>query len=644
MLEGKARVQCLNDISWEYKQSQPDKAIEYATEAIKLARNLEDYSGLAQANYTKGVTYYIGQNWELAIACLEISVEQYEGLENKKGQAKVHGLWGLISQGQGDYEASENHNLLAVEILEEIQDSVMLATIYDNMCGLLMLKVDYNRALEFGIKGHKIREQINPEMLSSSYLNIGLVHYSMGNYTEALDHYLKALEEAKINKNDRDQSIVHANLGNLYKRIKQFDKARESMEWALNYQLRTKDLLGASKSYNNLGTLMKKQGKPEESLSYYLKSLELREEINSTAEIWFVLGNVGNAYLQKGDLDEAKVYFNRSLSSAQKAKNARGLGYIYLKLAEYHVLKNDLDSAIHYGLEGMEFKMTTGDLAAIQNGALTLSEIYVANGDFERALEQYKLYTIYSDSLINERSIDKFAEILGGYELRTAEKELELKNQRIQILNQKAQIAKADSELTKRRNFELILALILLIVVAVLIYFLQKYRNQKKQRNLMLVNIQTQEKLKIERLEKEAMNRELIQFSTQLSAKNELLEKLKTELQAFGERQKNNKEFNMLHLFKLVETNIGTEKDWEDFKMQFNKLHGKFLENVMEKYPNLSNAEQRLVVLLKLKMNSKLIAGMLGIAVDSVKKGRYRLRKKMEVPSDVTIGEFLDSL
>ena len=65
------------------------------------------------------------------------------------------------------------------------------------------------------------------------------------------------------------------------------------------------------------------------------------------------------------------------------------------------------------------------------------------------------------------------------------------------------------------------------------------------------------------------------------------------------------------------------------FKAYFEKAYPGYMRRLRSAFPTLSDAEERLFLFIKLNLNRKEVAAMLGISADSVKKTRYRLRKRL---------------
>jgi hypothetical protein len=135
---------------------------------------------------------------------------------------------------------------------------------------------------------------------------------------------------------------------------------------------------------------------------------------------------------------------------------------------------------------------------------------------------------------------------------------------------------------------------------------------------------------------------QLEQYIENIRSKNELIEQMNEELLA---HKKISQEDADTHLESLHQRVILTDDDWQQFKLLFEQVYPDFLKNLHEKYQDLSPAETRLLVLLKLNIKSKEMAYMLGVSIESLRKARYRLRKKLEnLQVDTNLEELLAHL
>jgi DNA-binding CsgD family transcriptional regulator len=138
-----------------------------------------------------------------------------------------------------------------------------------------------------------------------------------------------------------------------------------------------------------------------------------------------------------------------------------------------------------------------------------------------------------------------------------------------------------------------------------------------------------------EKLEKELhVNRkELIITSEKLEEKDKLLStKIGIE------------KTDIVSIFKLLENSLSTEAEWSEFKLKFKELNPNFLNQLLVNHPDLSKSDVRLLTLIKIGYSQKEIANILSIAPDSVKKARSRVRKKLTLPENNRLKEYLQNL
>ena len=92
---------------------------------------------------------------------------------------------------------------------------------------------------------------------------------------------------------------------------------------------------------------------------------------------------------------------------------------------------------------------------------------------------------------------------------------------------------------------------------------------------------------------------------------------------------------------KLLNQNAELDKDWEQFAQHFDQVHEDFLKRLRDTYPQLTPKDQRLCTYLKMNLSTKEIAPLMNISVRGVEISRYRLRKKIELPTETNLNEFM---
>lgn len=151
-------------------------------------------------------------------------------------------------------------------------------------------------------------------------------------------------------------------------------------------------------------------------------------------------------------------------------------------------------------------------------------------------------------------------------------------------------------------------------------------------------------KLKNEKLEAEIAhkNTELASTAMHLVQKGELLSKVKDDLTKQMRNVNPEKGFDELkRMVKVLGEDERVDKDWENFAQHFDTVHSDFLVAVKGKHPNLSANELKLCAYLRMNLSSKEIAPLLNISVRGVEISRYRLRKKLEIPTEMNLFDYL---
>ncbi len=179
----------------------------------------------------------------------------------------------------------------------------------------------------------------------------------------------------------------------------------------------------------------------------------------------------------------------------------------------------------------------------------------------------------------------------------------------------------------------------------------QQLRYEEKQRQL-----RNQHQLELEKSEKEIIqlrnekleaeiqhkNKEMASATMHLVKKGELIGRIKEELQKMA---KNIEEEKSLEALKKMIRALGEEdkmdKDWEHFTIHFDKAHNDFFVALKEKHKNLTPNELKLCAYLRMNLTTKEMAQMMGISVRGVEISRYRLRKKLQIPTEVSLFTYL---
>lgn len=167
--------------------------------------------------------------------------------------------------------------------------------------------------------------------------------------------------------------------------------------------------------------------------------------------------------------------------------------------------------------------------------------------------------------------------------------------------------------------------------------------NKKKIENQELIEKEKIDNLMRKNLQSELKNkkRELIITSESIIRKNTLLKQIGEELIQIEK----NHAIDLSKLKKFIERNISEKADWQRFETAFNEFDQEFIQKIRIKYGNkLSQQDYLLVTYIRSGLSSKEIANLFNISTKSVEMKRYRLRLKMDIPTEFGLFEFINKI
>lgn len=198
----------------------------------------------------------------------------------------------------------------------------------------------------------------------------------------------------------------------------------------------------------------------------------------------------------------------------------------------------------------------------------------------------------------------------------------------------------------------------LLLYAVYLLYLKQKQQlvkqkrryeeEQKRLHNLHQLELEKNEKeivkLKNEKLEAEIQhkNKEMASATMHLVKKGELITRLKDELQKLSKTANDEKTLEALKkMIKTLGEDDRMDEDWEHFTIHFDKAHNDFFVALKHTHPNLTPNELKLCAYLRMNLSTKEMSQLMNISVRGVEISRYRLRKKLQIPTETNLLSYL---
>jgi signal transduction histidine kinase len=221
------------------------------------------------------------------------------------------------------------------------------------------------------------------------------------------------------------------NIGSIFHEQENYDKA-------LEYYFKgvaLKDSMapnGVAAMYNNISLVYKEQGKYQDALAYSFKSLELKKNLNYERGIAGSYSTIGSIYLKLDQPKEAAQYYDQAIEIDRRIGDKYGLGTalggrgdVYLQAGAYEKAKAMYVEALPLAQEEQLFVL-------LRDIHLSLSDEYAREGDYLNAFLSRKLYEAAKDSVVNEETNERIAELMTEFETTQKEQLLQFKEAEIQ--------------------------------------------------------------------------------------------------------------------------------------------------------------------------------------------------------------------
>ncbi len=250
---------------------------------------------------------------------------------------------------------------------------------------------------------------------------------------------------------------------------------------------------------SQIAEVCKKEGLSK-GITYYQKSLKIKEEIKDSVGIAISLNNIGGIYLRLNELDTAMSYYQRSLKIRERIKDKQGVTNAMSNIGLIYYKKKNYKEAEKLAEQSLKISQELGFPLLIQTAADLLKKIYEATGDYKKAMEMYSLFIVMKDSL-NSQIAQKAAvkqQLQYEYEIKTAADSLRASDEK--------KIITVQLDHARTQRFALIGGILLVLIFATFMY--NRVKITQKQKKLIEIKEKEtqQQKILIEDKQKEIVD------------------------------------------------------------------------------------------------------------------------------------------
>ena len=460
----------------------------------------------------------------------------------------------------------------------------------------------------------------SPKLLTIQRANVlaqlGVVYKRRGDYPLAMEYYLSSKQLFEKNQDASSVASLLHNIAMIYRDQREYKKAIKDFKKVIKIKQQLNERIGAGIAYNMLGVVYRKDKQLDSASINYKKAKGIFIEEKSKENLPRVNSNLAALLHYQKKYEEAIELHKKNIEYYTAHNKLTSLFNSHFNISKTYLVLNQFKKSLVHIDKALVIAERLKLKDKLSRGYLRKSTIYSQQGEYQKALEFHKVHKKYSDSVYSKKNVKKLERL----ELTYKFKQEQLKDS-VHYVNQKRilRLEKKEEANKKWLYFSLFIITVLLGIIAS--YLLIK-KNRKKSN-----------KIKVEFFQKEKeLNGYIKNLLNKIDKQEELLNK--------NLLIKEDKDTKKLH--DKIAAKILTQDDWYNFKEKFNQVYPLFFNSIKDKGIQLTKSEQRLVALEKLGLDNNQIAKVLGISVDSVFVNRYRLRKKINAPKEISIVVFLE--
>ena len=596
----------------QFRSRQLDSARVLVGAIKQIAREADMPLKLADSEANYGLIERVSNNHQAAIAHYRTAARLYEYLDERASAARAYTAIGQIQISNQLYEPAYQAFSQSFQLRKKERDSLGMANNLVNMAGAAYYGGRLDVATDYYYRGLRIADRIqNLPLRAQITMNVANVHMRKENHDLATNYLEQALQLRREQGDRQGESEVLLNLGITAYKKGMLDKADENYTESLEIKedMGT-DIAGIVKLIHNMGLVSRERGDNTRAIIQYNKALEMARQINDVQTQAAILNNIGVIMLIEGN-DEALPLFQESLNISRMLQLRK------LELSNYD----------------------------------NLHQYYAGKGNYEKAYDHLTRYQQLNDSLNRADIASRIAELQTVYDTEITEQENLLLTEQSNVL--------------RLRLIMVSISAMSIAFLAIAFFILFNLKRKSLRQNTALLtsqqelsriahekSLQEQQHLKevlvaeeeINRMQKSQLqqkNRELASSALLIIKKNEVLNNMRImALQALKSDSCDGIAC-IKKLIREIDDNVKLDEQWEFFQRHFEAVHPGFFSRLGKEYPGLTHNELKFCAYLRINLSSKEIAQILNISTESAITKRYRIRKKMNLPNEENLNDFL---
>ncbi|UYZ62269.1 tetratricopeptide repeat protein [Hymenobacter weizhouensis] len=502
-------------------------------------------------------------------------------------------------------------------------------------------QVQFDSAWTYATRAYELAQSLNDQRgLFGAYKQLGILNGIRGNDEASLRLFLAQLRLAdKVPGKARFKPAILSNIAHSYFSLGRYDQALAMLHQARRLDELARDTVGVLSGLGNIAEVQMTQGQAHLALQTITQALALRRRYSGPRD-WTLDVQMASALLRAGRPAAARDTCLAILPHLQRGRLIDHLAHTYnCLLKAYHQLGQPA-AAEQAGQAALAYARQAGQLSLQRDVLETLAELAADQQNFAAAYRRRQQAGRLTDSLTRASNAKTVQDLQFRYET-------ERKEAQIRALAQEA----------RSRRWQVVLwsgVAVLGLVAAALLYRSKRLQNKvfrqreqllEQQREQSEARRQLQEAARAAlQLQLDSNQRELASATLYAQQKTKLLEDLTARLEALARRVPEPQREPVADMKKAIRQHLQVGDDWEKVTLHFEKIHPQFFEQLRQQHPSLTPNDLKQCAYLKLNLTNKDIANLLNIEPNSVKIAHYRIKKKLGLPEESNLRDYILSV
>ncbi len=355
---------------------------------------------------------------------------------------------------------------------------------------------------------NKLIENCNNDSrwLFRGYLTKGNAYHKQGKLEVALNCYFQSAKYLSTDKHKRKLGIIYCSLGDVYSSADNHKNSIQYYNKAINIFRELRDSIPLATALLNTGSQYLGINEHDTAYVYLNESLDIYNGYQSNKIGAAVcLGNIGIVYANRGRLSEAEAKLYEATTILKELGDNYSISAFYVFMAEALRKGKYYKKALNYVFLALDIAKENKFMAQIRDCSNELSDIYRLTGDYEKAFFYKSQYYAYRDSIRNDETISKMADLRLEFEI--SQKQAEVEKAQTQLA-----LVKKEKQAQQVIGFALILIVFLISILAYVLF-----RNARRERETNNVLRDQKEELQAQRDMMEEINKTKDRFFSIIS-------------------------------------------------------------------------------------------------------------------------------